>query len=259
MSAPDATADWAIRFEGISKSFGEHQVLIDLNLDIPRGKVTAIIGRSGTGKSVTIKHAMGLIKPDEGRIWVGDSEVTALRREALRRLRLRFGIVFQHSALFDSMTVYENVVFPLREHEKLDEATLRSRAEEQLASVGLLYAIDKLPSELSGGMKKRVGLARALIYRPEILLYDEPTTGLDPILTAQVDKLIRETQVAYPGMTSVMITHDMPATFSIADHVVMLHDGRVAFQGTPAQLRACRDPVVEQFVHGRLTGPIELE
>ncbi len=252
--------DFAIRFEGVEKAFGPHKVLDGLNLDIPRGLITFVVGRSGTGKSVTIKHAMGLIRPDAGRIWVGEQEVTALKRRALRRLRLRFGIVFQNAALFDSMSVYENVAFPLREHERsLGEPELRRRCEEVLAQVGLLYAIDKIPGELSGGMRKRVGLARALVMRPEILLYDEPTTGLDPILTAQVDKLIRDTQDSYPEMTSVVISHDMRATARIADYVAMLHEGRVVFEGPPEALAASEDPVVAQFVEGRLDGPIRLE
>ncbi len=252
--------DFAIRFEGVEKAFGPHKVLDGLSLDIPRGLITFVVGRSGTGKSVTIKHAMGLIRPDSGRIWVGDQEVTALGRRALRRLRLRFGIVFQNAALFDSMSVYENVAFPLREHERsLGEAERRRRCEEVLAQVGLLYAIDKMPGELSGGMRKRVGLARALVMRPEILLYDEPTTGLDPILTAQVDKLIRDTQDSYPAMTSVVISHDMRATARIADYVAMLHEGRVVFEGDPAALASSEDPVVAQFVQGRLDGPIRLE
>jgi phospholipid/cholesterol/gamma-HCH transport system ATP-binding protein len=250
----------ALRFEDAHKSFGSHRVLRGLNLAIPEGLITVIIGRSGTGKSVALKLAMGLLPLDSGHIWVDGKDVTSLRRRPLRRLRLHFGMVFQNAALFDSMTVYDNVAFPLREHSReLGEAEVRVRCEDVLGQVGLLYAIDKMPGELSGGMRKRAGLARALVHRPRILLYDEPTTGLDPILTAQVDRLIRDTQDNHPEMTSVVVSHDMRATLRIADHVVMLHDGVVAFRGTPDELMSSPDPVVDQFVHGRLEGPVRLE
>ena len=249
----------AIRFEGVHKAFGPHVVLSGLDLAIPKGGITVLIGRSGTGKSVTLKHAMGLLRPDAGRIWVGSEEVTSLSHRQLRTLRLRFGMVFQHGALFDSMTVRQNIAFPLREHTKLSEAEIEERVKGVLAPVGLLFAIDKMPGELSGGMRKRVALARALVHRPEILLYDEPTTGLDPILTAQVDKLIRDTQDRFPDMTSVIISHDMQATFRIADHVAFLHDGKVLLAGPPEVLETTDDPRVRQFVEGRLDGPIDVE
>ena len=249
----------AIRFEGVQKAFGPHVVLSGLDLAIPKGGITVLIGRSGTGKSVTLKHAMGLLRPDAGRIWVGSEEVTSLTRRQLRTLRLRFGMVFQHGALFDSMTVRENISFPLREHTKLSDREIEERVKGVLAPVGLLFAIDKLPGELSGGMRKRVALARALVHRPEILLYDEPTTGLDPILTAQVDRLIRDTQDRFPEMTSVVISHDMKATFRIADHVAFLHDGKVLLAGPPEVLETTDDPRVRQFVEGRLDGPIDVE
>ncbi len=249
----------AIRFEGVEKSFGQHHVLRGLDLAIPRGCITMVIGRSGTGKSVMLKHAMGLLRPEKGRIWVGSEEVTALDKRQLRTLRLRFGMVFQHGALFDSMTVRQNVAFPLREHTPLSEAEVQERVRAVLGPVGLLFAIDKMPGELSGGMRKRVALARALVHRPEILLYDEPTTGLDPILTAQVDRLIRDTQDRHPDMTSVVISHDMQATFRIADHVAFLHDGKVLLAGPPGRLETTEDPRVRQFVEGRLDGPIGVE
>ena len=254
--APDAPI---IRFEGVYKSFGKHEVLRGLDLAIPRGRLSVIIGRSGTGKSVTLKHAMGLIKPDKGRIWVGESEVTSMKRAELQNLRLRFGMVFQHAALFDSMTVYHNVSFPLREHTKLKESEMEAKVRAVLAQVGLSEAIHKMPSELSGGMAKRVGLARALVHTPEILLYDEPTTGLDPILTAQIDKLIADTQAAHPGMTSVVVSHDMEGAFRIADHIFMIHEGRIVAQGEPAWFRDSPDPMVRQFVEGRLDGPMRVE
>lgn len=254
-----APLPYAIRFEQVFKSFGRHDVLRGLDLAIPRGQLSVIIGRSGTGKSVALKHAMGLIKPDNGKIWVGEHEVTAMKRDALRRLRLRFGMVFQHAALFDSMNVYQNVSFPLREHTKMTEPEMEAKVRAVLAQVGLSEAIHKMPAELSGGMAKRVGLARALVHTPEILLYDEPTTGLDPILTAQIDKLIADTQRAHPGMTSVVVSHDMEGAFRIADRIFMIHEGRIVAQGDPRWFRETPDPMVRQFVEGRLDGPIRVE
>lgn len=255
---PDPDA-WALTFAGVHKRFGRHHILRGLDMQIPRGKVTVIIGRSGTGKSVTLKHAMGLVAPDEGRIWVGDRELTRMGASEARAIRLRFGMVFQHAALFDSFTVFENVAFPLREHTKLSERDIAARVDTVLADVGLLFARDKQPAELSGGMKKRAGLARALVHTPEILLYDEPTTGLDPILTAAIDQLIAETQARNPGMTSLVVSHDMKATFRIADHILFLHEGRVIMKGPPEAFRTTTDPLVRQFVEGRLDGPMSVE
>ena len=249
----------ALRFEEVHKSFGSFKVLDGLTMEVPRGSITVIIGRSGTGKSVTLKHAMGLIEADGGRIYVGDQEVTAMSGRQRQALRLRFGMVFQNAALFDSMSVFENVAFPLREHTRQTPAQIRARVEEVLASVGLLFAIDKSPGELSGGMRKRAGLARALVHTPEILLYDEPTTGLDPILTAQIDRLIMDTDRANPELTSLVVSHDMEATFRIADHILFLHEGRIVAQGDPAWFQSTDDPMVRQFVEGRLDGPMVVE
>lgn len=248
----------AIVYQGVHKSFGRHHILRGLDLVVPRGRITVIIGRSGTGKSVTIKHVMGLLRPDEGRIWVGDDELTAMDDRALRRVRLRFGMVFQHAALFDSMTVFENVAFPLREHERLREREVRQKVGALLAQVGLHDTEDKFPSELSGGMRKRVGLARALVRDPEFLLYDEPTTGLDPILTAAMDHLIHTTQQEHPQLTSLVISHDMRAVMKIADKICMLYDGVVAHEGTPAWFRDSDDPLVRQFLTGSLEGPMKV-
>ena len=249
----------ALCFNEVHKSFGRFKVLDGLSMQVRKGGITVIIGRSGSGKSVTLKHAMGLLDPDSGVILVGDAEVTAMSASAKRDLRLRFGMVFQNAALFDSMSVYENVAFPLREHTRLREPAIRARVEEVLASVGLLLAIDKNPGELSGGMRKRAGLARALIHTPEILLYDEPTTGLDPILTAQIEGLIVEMNRAHPELTSLVVSHDMEGTFRIAEHILMLHDGRIVAQGTPEFFRTTDDPLVRQFVEGRLDGPMAVE
>jgi phospholipid/cholesterol/gamma-HCH transport system ATP-binding protein len=218
--------------------------------------VTVVIGRSGTGKSVLLKHVMGLMRPDAGTITVGNQDLSKLKDRELRRVRFRFGMVFQNAALFDSMNVFDNVAFPLREHAKIKEAEVRVRVEAMLASVGLADAGRKQVNELSGGMRKRVGVARAMVRNPEFLLYDEPTTGLDPIMTAQIDALIRDTQDANPGLTSLVISHDMAATFRIADKIAMLYQGEVILDGTAADFRETDDARVRQFVEGRLDGPI---
>jgi len=248
----------AIRYSQVYKSFGDFHVLRGLNISIPRGQITAIIGRSGTGKSVTIKHVMGLLRPDKGRIWVGDDELTAMGDRKLLRVRNRFGVVFQNAALFDSMNVFDNVAFPLVEHSKLKRAAIADKVEGLLAEVGLAGSGAKTPSELSGGMRKRVGLARALVRDPEFLLYDEPTTGLDPILAAAMDELIVNTQQASEGLTSVVISHDMPAVLRTADKICMLVDGVVYEQGPPDAFRNSRDPLVRQFVDGSLAGPMKV-
>ncbi|MEQ1570634.1 MAG: ATP-binding cassette domain-containing protein [Myxococcota bacterium] len=248
----------AIRYDDVWKQFGEHKVLQGLNLVIPRGAITFLIGRSGTGKSVTLKHVMGLLRPDKGRIWVGDDELTTMSDRSLRRVRERFGIVFQHAALFDSMTVFDNVAFPLVEHERLSRAAIREKVDALLARVGLSGAGERMPGELSGGMRKRAGLARALVRDPEFLLYDEPTTGLDPVLSASMDELILQTQRESPNLTSLVISHDMHAVFRIADKVAFLVDGKVLHEGTAEAFRRIDDPMVQQFVTGSLTGPMRV-
>lgn len=247
-----------IRLVGLRKAFGKQEVLRGLDLEIPYGKITVIIGRSGTGKSVLLKQLMGLLRPDAGSIFIGDQDITRLPEAQFRRVRNRFGMVFQNAALFDSMTVYDNVAFPLREHSRLREKEIRVQVEAVLASVGLADAGEKDPHQLSGGMRKRVAVARALVRKPEFLLYDEPTTGLDPIMTAHVDELIRHTQDTSPGLTSVVISHDMEATLRIADKVAMMFEGRVIFEGVPEEFRTTDNPVVRQFVEGRLDGPIRV-
>lgn len=255
---PVTGAPAAIRYEGVHKAFGDHSVLKGLNLIVPRGRITFIIGRSGTGKSVTLKHIMGLLQPDAGRIFVGADELTRMQPRALRRVRERFGFVFQHAALFDSMTVFENVEFPLVEHERMTRRQRHEKVHALLAAVGMGEAADKYPSELSGGMRKRAGLARALVRDPEFLLYDEPTTGLDPVLAAAMDQLILDTQRARPELTSLVISHDMAAVFRIADKVAFLVDGVVKHEAAPAAFRAIEDPLVQQFVTGSLDGPMKV-
>jgi phospholipid/cholesterol/gamma-HCH transport system ATP-binding protein len=248
----------AIRYHDVWKTFGTQTVLRGLNLLVPRGRVTVIIGRSGTGKSVTLKHVMGLMRADKGEVWVGDDNLSKLSDKALRNVRNRFGIVFQDAALFDSMTVYENVAFPLREHTRLREREIAAKVQDLLALTGLVGADHKLPGQLSGGMRKRVGLARALVRDPEFILYDEPTTGLDPILAAAMDKLIVDTQKARPGLTSVVISHDMHAVLHIADKIAMFVDGVVAHEGPPEYFKQSDDPLVRQFLTGSLDGPMKV-
>jgi phospholipid/cholesterol/gamma-HCH transport system ATP-binding protein len=250
-------SDVAIRLVGVRKTFGAQEVLRGVDLEARKGEVTVVIGRSGSGKSVLLKHVLGLLRPDAGQIWLGDQELVGMKERELRKMRFRCGMVFQHAALFDSMDVFDNVAFPLREHTKLSEREIAERVEGMLAAVGLRGASHKHVSQLSGGMRKRVGLARALVRGPDFLLYDEPTTGLDPIMTAQIDALIRETQDQNPGLTSLVISHDMHATFHIADHIAMLYEGRIVMSGTPEEFRDTPDPLVRQFVEGRLDGPIQ--
>lgn len=248
----------AIHYAGVYKAFGTHQVLRGLDLAIPAGRITFVIGRSGTGKSVMLKHVMGLLRPDAGRIWVGDHELTAMSDRQLRTVRERFGVVFQHAALFDSMTVYDNIAFPLVEHEKLRRKEIDAKVKHLLGLVGLSGAENKTPSELSGGMRKRVGLARALVRDPDYLLYDEPTTGLDPVLASAMDRLILDTQRAHPHITSLVISHDMQAVFRIADKVAFLVDGRVLHEADADTFRQIDDPLVQQFVTGSLDGPMQV-
>ena len=248
----------AIRYAGVYKAFGDFQVLRGLDLCIPRGRITSIIGRSGTGKSVTLKHVMGLLRPDKGRIWVGDDDLAGMSDRRLRLVRNRFGIVFQSAALFDSMNVFDNVAFPLVEHTRMSRAAITAKVRSLLAQVGLRGSDEKVPSELSGGMRKRVGLARALVRDPEFILYDEPTTGLDPILAAAMDQLIVDTQLANPGLTSVVISHDMPAVLRTSHKICMLVDGVVLHQGDPFYFRTNPDPLVRQFVEGSLVGPMKV-
>lgn len=248
----------AIRYVDVHKSFGEHHILKGLNLTVPRGAITVIIGRSGTGKSVTLKHIMGLLRPDKGSIYLGDADLTTFSDRQLRKVRNRFGIVFQHAALFDFMNVFENVAFPLREHSRLSNREIKAKVEALLAQVGLTGSEDKIPSELSGGMQKRVALARGLVRDPEFILYDEPTTGLDPILAAAMDELILQTGHARPDITSIVISHDMHAVLHIADKVAMLVDGVVYEEGTKEHFENSDDPLIKQFLAGSLDGPMKV-
>lgn len=234
----------------LHKSFGAQNVLRGLSLKIPDGKITVIIGPSGTGKSVTLRHIIGLTQADHGTVRVDDVDVAALDSLELADFRRRFGMVFQQAALFDSMNVYENIAFPMREAEHFSEADIARTVRERLQAVGLAGVEAKLPSELSGGMRKRVGLARALVLQPSIILYDEPTTGLDPIMTDAIDKLILAVQ-RERRVTSVVISHDVASTFRIADQIAMLYMGRIIEVGPPAQLRTSQNEIVRRFLEGR--------
>lgn len=246
-----------IQFEQVHKAFGTQRVLDGLSLTVPRERTTVIIGRSGTGKSVFLKHVLGLIRPDSGRVFVDGVDLATQTPKQLLQLRRRFGMCFQNAALFDSMNVEENVAFPLVEHTQKTKAEIRAIVIEKLRQVGLVNVERKMPSELSGGMRKRVGIARALALEPEIILYDEPTTGLDPIMSGAIDDLIRETQERLK-ISCVVISHDIEATFRIAHHIAMLYQGRLQAWGTPDEIRANPDPVLQQFLAGRADGPIQL-
>jgi phospholipid/cholesterol/gamma-HCH transport system ATP-binding protein len=240
-------SETAIRIVDLHKSFGEQAVLNGINLEIIRGKITVIIGRSGGGKSVLIKHLIGLMKPDRGEIWVDDVEITGLKEKELNQVRMKFGMLFQEAALFDSMNVFDNVAFPLREHTKLSEKEVRRTVEDRLKDVGLLGVGEKKPSELSGGMKKRVGLARALALDPEIILFDEPTSALDPVISLTIEDLIKETQLNF-RKTYVVISHDIAGMFRIADAIAMLSEGQIIEAGTPDEIRSSKHEAVREFL-----------
>ena len=238
-----------IRVKGLRKSFGRQTVLNGVDLEVPDGSITVIIGRSGGGKSVFLKHLIGLLRPDSGRIEVGGVDFGRLRGRALDEVRKRYGVVFQSGALFDSMSCRDNVAFPLREKLRLSRADIATRVDRGLEQVGLTGIGDKYPEEVSGGMRKRVAIARALVTEPEIVFFDEPTTGLDPVLVNTIHRLILELHRRL-RFTAVMVSHEIPEIFEIADRVGMLHDGRIVELGPPAAIQASSNPVVQQFIRG---------
>ncbi len=244
-----------ISIEGLRKSFGTAKVLRGASLSVSSGESMVVIGGSGTGKSVLIKHVIGLLRPDEGKVIVKGAVISELDRSGLNELRRSMGMLFQQAALFDSMTVGDNIAFELRHHTSMGAEEVADRVQEMLTMVGLSGAQDKWPADLSGGMKKRAGLARALALGPEIILYDEPTTGLDPILADQINSLIRDLQKRL-DVTSITITHDMTSAYKIADRIAMLHKGRIEEVGTPGEIQDSSNPIVQQFIHGRAEGPI---
>jgi phospholipid/cholesterol/gamma-HCH transport system ATP-binding protein len=238
-----------IEFQDIHKAFGPKQVLAGFSLDVQDGETMVIIGYSGTGKSVAIKHVVGLLDPDQGQVTVDGQVVHELRRDDLSELRSRIGFVFQFAALFDSMTIYENVAFGLRRKRDLDEDEIRGRVANALELVELSGTEERMPAELSGGMRKRVGLARAIAIQPKYMLYDEPTTGLDPVTSAVIDRLMVRTREAL-GVTGIVITHDMRSAYTVGDRIAMLYEGRVHAVGTVEEIRNSDDPVVRGFVEG---------
>jgi len=238
-----------IKVSGLRKSFNGQAVLNGIDLDVPDGSITIIIGRSGGGKSVFLKHLLGLMRPDGGSIEVGGVDLARLRGRALDEVRKRYGVVFQSGALFDSMTCRDNVAFPLREKFRLNRANIAKRVDRALGQVELEGIGDKYPEEVSGGMRKRVAIARALVTEPEIVFFDEPTTGLDPVLVNTIHHLILELHRRL-HFTAVMVSHEIPEIFEIADRVGMLHEGRIVELGPPAAIQASANPVVQQFIRG---------
>jgi phospholipid/cholesterol/gamma-HCH transport system ATP-binding protein len=236
-----------IKMLGVKKTLGGQPVLRGVDLEIPPGKLTTIIGRSGEGKSVLLKHMIGLLQPDAGEVWVAGVEISRLKGQALNEVRKRFAMLFQGAALFDSMTVSDNVAFPLREKLRMKGAAVTTRVEEMLEQVGLAGMGHKFPAELSGGMRKRAGLARALVMRPEIILFDEPTTGLDPLMAKSIHDLITATQRKF-GFTAVMVSHEIPEIFGISDYVGILKQGRIALMAPPALFQQTTDPDIKEFI-----------
>lgn len=244
-----------IEIINLCKSFNGHKVLDDLNLNINTGETTVIIGRSGCGKSVLLKHIIGLLKPDSGQVIIDGKDVTKMDEKELNAMRMKFGMLFQGAALFDSLSVLENVAFGMIEHTNASREEIAKRVEEALALVGLKATEDKKPAELSGGMRKRVGLARAICMRPQMMLYDEPTTGVDPIMGDAINELIIELHNKLK-VTSIAVTHDMTSAYKIANRLAMLYNGKIVTVGTPDEIKNTKDPVVRQFITGASKGPI---
>jgi phospholipid/cholesterol/gamma-HCH transport system ATP-binding protein len=242
-----SSTNHAIRFDDVSKGFDGRRVLDHVSFEVARGQACCIMGRSGTGKSVTLKLLLGLLKPDEGRIYVNDVQIDALDSAGLVEVRKTIGFLFQYSALFDSLTVGENVAFPLRRHTRMPETEIREQVHERLAAVGLEAELERMPLDLSGGMRKRVGLARALALKPSVLLVDEPSSGLDPITTREIDKLLSDLKTS-GKTTMVVVTHDVSSARRIGDKLVVLHEGRIIAQGTAKELDQSPDDVVRQFM-----------
>jgi phospholipid/cholesterol/gamma-HCH transport system ATP-binding protein len=243
----------AVRLDRVTKSFGNRQVLADVSFDVPAGSGFVILGRSGTGKSVTLRHIIRLLQPDRGRVFVGSDEISALAGAELSRVRRKIGFLFQNAALFDSITVGENVAFPIRRHTKLKDQEIRERARERLAEVGLDREYDNMPADLSGGMRKRAGLARAMALDPEILLVDEPSAGLDPITADEIDELLLDRK-KHGRVTLIVVTHNIPSARRLGDELAMLHEGRIIARGPAAELDRSSDPLVRAFLTSQHAG-----
>jgi phospholipid/cholesterol/gamma-HCH transport system ATP-binding protein len=250
MSAQNQRNGSMIAVLALEKQIENQEILCGVDLEVARGETLAIIGRSGGGKSVLLKHLIGLMRPSAGEIWIEGQNITEMTERQLASIRQKVGILFQGSALFDSMTVAENISFPLREAGERDAAVLRKRVAEMLEVMELQGQEDKMPVNLSGGMKKRVGLARSIIRQPSCILYDEPTSGLDPVVSDSINKLIRRLQESL-GVTSIVVTHDMKNAFHVADKIAYLHEGRIYFHGTPVELRDSNDQLIQDFLLGR--------
>jgi len=245
-----------ISFRHLKKAFGPKVILRDVSFDVQDGEVFFIIGQSGAGKSVLIKHLIGLLAPDGGEIWLDGEEVSQFTEAQMYDVRMKCAMVFQHSTLFDSMTCVENVALPLRKHRQLSHKEARDHAMGRLEQVHMAQYADYYPAALGDGMRKRVAIARALTLEPRYVLFDEPTTSLDPVSARRVDQLIRELSDAL-GVTSIVVSHDLASIFSIADRIVMLYQGFVRLLGTPDQFKQSDDPIIDQFIHGRAEGPID--
>lgn len=246
-----------ISFRNVVKSFGPKAVLKGVSFDVGEGEVFFIVGASGVGKSVLIKHLIGLLQPDAGEIWLGDTEVTKLGEKAFYPVRKRCAMVFQHSTLFDSMTCVDNVALPLKQHYRMSPKDARVRALRLLQQVQMADFADRYPPELGDGLKKRVAIARALTLEPQTILFDEPTTSLDPINARRVDKLIAELS-AKLGVTCLVVSHDLVSIFSIAHRIAMLYQGELLLLGTPEEFKRSDNPIVQQFIHGRAEGPMQV-
>jgi phospholipid/cholesterol/gamma-HCH transport system ATP-binding protein len=244
-----------IRVIDVYRSFGSQQVLRGINLHVQKGEILAIVGRSGSGKTVLLRLIIGLVRPNHGQVLIEEADITQLSGRRLDRVRERFGMLFQGGALFDSMTVFDNVAFPLREKTDLSSTEIAAQVQKMLENVGLVDMGYKFPAELSGGMKKRTALARALVTNPSIILFDEPTTGLDPILVHAIHQLIQETHDAF-GYTAVIVSHEIPEVFDIATRVAVIHEGRIIAEGTPEMILHSPDPFIQQFISGSLEGPV---
>ncbi len=247
-----------IEIQDLHKRFGSHDVLTGVNLEIESGQSVVVIGQSGCGKSVLLKHIVALLRPDQGTVLVDGEDIFELPRAGLMKFRKRIGVLFQSGALFDSMTVAENVGFSLKESLRMKRDRIREIVDEKLSLVGLADAGNKMPAEMSGGMKKRAALARAIASEPDIILYDEPTTGLDPVTGAMINELIVDVHKKL-GVTTIAVTHDMASAYQIADRIVMLFGGKVIWDGTPDEIRTTEDEKVKQFIHGSSTGPISIK
>jgi phospholipid/cholesterol/gamma-HCH transport system ATP-binding protein len=253
-----APLDAIISLRGVTKSFGSHTVLEDISFDVPKGRISAIMGPSGTGKSVLLKNIIGLLRPERGEIWVDGEETVKMGEKDLYRVRRKFGVLFQDGALFGSMTLFDNIAFPLREHTNKSEKEIRDITMEKAGLVGLLDHLKKFPGEVSGGMKKRAGLARALSMDPEIVLFDEPDSGLDPVRVSFLDELVKMTQEE-TGATFFIITHNIPSVMRTADYMGVLYRAGLVKFGSKEEMVSSDDPIIKQFLSGRAKGPIGMD